>query len=403
MNYQETLDYLFSKLPMYQRNGAAAYKEDIGNITIASKHLGNPHRKFKSIHIAGTNGKGSVAHMIASVMQESGYKVGLYTSPHLKDFRERIKINGEMISEENVINFVKENKFIFNKIDISFFEFTVAMAFDYFANEEVNIAIIETGLGGRLDSTNIINPELSIITNIGLDHTNLLGDSLKGISLEKAGIIKNNVPVIIGRKQKETTNIFRDTAKQKNAPLIYSEEQKEYKTDLLGEYQKENIDTAVTAINELQKQNWKISEENIKSGLLRIVKNTSLFGRWQILNKTPLIICDAGHNEDGIKEIVKQLNKLKYKKLHFVYGTVNDKNFDKIFRILPQDAEYYFCKPNLPRGLDEMVLRNLAYKEGLKGKSYSSVGKALTLAKNNANNDDLIFIGGSTFVVAEVV
>ena len=403
MNYQETLDYLFSKLPMYQRNGAAAYKEDIGNITIASKHLGNPHRKFKSIHIAGTNGKGSVAHMIASVMQESGYKVGLYTSPHLKDFRERIKINGEMISEENVINFVKENKFIFDKIDLSFFEFTVAMAFDYFANEEVNIAIIETGLGGRLDSTNIINPELSIITNIGLDHTNLLGDSLEEISLEKAGIIKNNVPVIIGRKQKETTNIFRDTSKQKNAPLIYSEEQKEYKTDLLGEYQKENIDTAVTAINELQKQNWKISEENIKSGLLRIVKNTSLFGRWQILNKTPLIICDAGHNEDGIKEIVKQLNKLKYKKLHFVYGTVNDKNFDKIFRILPQDAEYYFCKPNLPRGLDEMVLRNLAYKEGLKGKSYSSVGKALTLAKKNATKDDLIFIGGSTFVVAEIV
>ncbi len=403
MNYQETLDYLFSKLPMYQRNGAAAYKEDIGNITIASKHLGNPHRKFKSIHIAGTNGKGSVAHMIASVMQESGYKVGLYTSPHLKDFRERIKINGEMISEENVINFMQENKLITDRMELSFFELTVAMAFDYFAKEKVDIAIIETGLGGRLDSTNIINPELSIITNIGLDHTNLLGDSLEEISLEKAGIIKNNVPVIIGRKQKETTNIFLDTARQKNAPLIYSEEQKEYKTDLLGEYQKENIDTAVTAINELQKQNWKISEENIKSGLLRIVKNTSLFGRWQILNKTPLIICDTGHNEDGIKEIVKQLNKLKYKKLHFVYGTVNDKNFDKIFRILPKDAEYYFCKPNLPRGLDEMVLRDLAYKEGLKGRSYSSVSNALTLAKKNATKDDLIFIGGSTFVVAEIV
>jgi len=308
-----------------------------------------------------------------------------------------------MISEENVINFVKENKFIFDKIDLSFFEFTVAMAFDYFANEDINIAIIETGLGGRLDSTNIINPELSIITNIGLDHTNLLGDSLEEISLEKAGIIKNNVPVIIGRKQKETTNIFRDTAKQKNAPLIYSEEQKEYKADLLGEYQKENIDTAVTAINELQKQNWNITDENIKSGLLRIVKNTSLFGRWQILNKTPLIICDTGHNEDGIKEIVKQLNKLEYKKLHFVYGTVNDKNFDKIFRILPKDAEYYFCKPNLPRGLDEMVLRDLAYKEGLKGRSYSSVSNALTLAKKNATKDDLIFIGGSTFVVAEIV
>jgi dihydrofolate synthase / folylpolyglutamate synthase len=403
MNYQETLDYLFSKLPMYQRNGAAAYKEDIGNITIASKHLGNPHRKFKSIHIAGTNGKGSVAHMIVSVMQESGYKVGLYTSPHLKDFRERIKINGEMISEENVINFVKENKFIFDKIDLSFFEFTVAMAFDYFANEEVNIAIIETGLGGRLDSTNIINPELSIITNIGLDHTNLLGDSLEEISLEKAGIIKNNVPVIIGRKQKETTNIFREAAKKKNATLIYSEEQKEYKTDLLGAYQKENINTAVTAINELQKQNWKITEENIKSGLLKIVKNTSLFGRWQILNKTPLIICDTGHNADGIKEIVKQLNKLEYKKLHFLYGTVNDKNTEKILSMLPTDAEYYFCKANIPRGLDESVLRDLAYKEGLKGKSYSSVSKALKLAKNNATKDDLIFIGGSTFIVAEVI
>ena len=403
MNYQETLDYLFSKLPMYQRNGAAAYKEDIGNITIASKHLGNPHRKFKSIHIAGTNGKGSVAHMIASVMQESSYKVGLYTSPHLKDFRERIKINGEMISEENMIKFVKENKLLFDNMELSFFEYTVAMAFNYFAKEKVDISIIETGLGGRLDSTNIINPELSIITNIGLDHTNLLGDSLEKIALEKAGIIKNNIPLIIGRKQKEITEIFRNTAEQKNTTLIYSDAQKKYKTDLLGEYQKENIDTAVTAINELQKQNWKITEENIKSGLLRIVKNTSLSGRWQILNKTPLIICDSGHNEDGIKEIVKQLNKLEYKKLHFVYGTVNDKNFDKIFRILPQDAEYYFCKPNLPRGLDEMVLRDLAYKEGLKGRSYSSVSNALTLAKKNATKDDLIFIGGSTFVVAEIV
>jgi dihydrofolate synthase/folylpolyglutamate synthase len=341
--------------------------------------------------------------MIASVMQESGYKVGLYTSPHLKDFRERIKINGEMIFEENVISFVKENKFIFDKMKLSFFESTVAMAFDYFANEKIDIAIIETGLGGRLDSTNIINPELSIITNIGLDHTNLLGDTLKKISLEKSGIIKNNVPVIIGRKQKETTEIFREAAKNKNATLIYSEVQKEYKTDLLGAYQKENINTAVTAIKELQKQNWKITAENIKSGLLKIIKNTSLFGRWQILNKTPLIICDTGHNEDGIKEIIKELKKLEYKKLHFVYGTVNDKNSEKILSILPTDAEYYFCKPNIPRGLDETVLRNLAYKEGLKGKSYSSVSNAITLAKNNADKDDLIFIGGSTFVVAEVV
>lgn len=403
MNYQETLDYLFSKLPMYQRKGATAYKEDIGNIVAASKKLKNPHKKFKSIHIAGTNGKGSVAHMIASIMQESGLKVGLYTSPHLKDFRERIKINGEMIFEENVISFVKENKFIFEKMKLSFFESTVAMAFDYFAKEKIDIGIIETGLGGRLDSTNIINPELSIITNIGLDHTNLLGDSLKKISLEKAGIIKNNVPVIIGRKQKETIEIFREAAKKKNTTLIYSKVQKEYKTDLLGTYQKENIDTAVTAIKELQKQNWKITEEDIKSGLLKIVKNTSLFGRWQILNKSPLIICDAGHNEDGIKKIIKQLNKLEYKKMHFVYGTVNDKNSKKILSILPTDAEYYFCKPNIPRGLDEAILRDLAYKEGLKGKSYSSVSNAITLAKKNASKNDLIFIGGSTFVVAEVL
>ena len=403
MNYQETLNYLFSKLPMYQKNGAAAYKEDIGNIVAASKQLRNPHTKFKSIHIAGTNGKGSVAHMIASIMQESSYKVGLYTSPHLKDFRERIKINGVMIAKKGVVNFVKENKLIFEDMKLSFFEFTVAMAFNYFAQEKVDIAIVETGLGGRLDSTNIINPELSIITNISLDHTNLLGNTLEKITKEKAGIIKKNTSVIVGRKQEETTKILRDIAELKNTTLVYSELKEEYKTDLEGEYQKENIDTAVTTIKELQKQNWDITDENIKSGLLKIIKNTSLFGRWQILNKAPLIICDTGHNADGIKEIVKQLNKLEYKKLHFVYGTVNDKNFDKIFRILPQDAEYYFCKPNLPRGLDEMVLRDLAYKEGLKGRSYSSVSNALTLAKKNATKDDLIFIGGSTFVVAEIV
>ncbi len=400
MNYQETLNYLFSKLPMYQKNGAAAYKEDIGNIVAASKQLENPHTKFKSIHIAGTNGKGSVAHMIASIMQESSYKVGLYTSPHLKDFRERIKINGVMISKKSVINFVKENKLIFEDMKLSFFEFTVAMAFNYFAQEKVDIAIVETGLGGRLDSTNIINPELSIITNIGLDHTNLLGNTLEKITREKAGIIKKNTSVIVGRKQEETTKILRDIAELKNTTLVYSELKEEYKTDLEGEYQKENIDTAVTTIKELQKQNWDITDENIKSGLLKTVKNTQLLGRWQILKKEPLTICDTGHNEDGIKEIVKQLNKLQFKKLHFVYGTVNDKDFDKILSLLPKNAEYYFCKPNIQRGLCAKDLQRKATKRQLIGNAFNSVDKAICRAKENQKQEDILFIGGSTFVVA---
>ena len=403
MNYQETLDYLFGKLPMYQRNGAAAYKEDIGNIVAASKQLENPHTKFKSIHIAGTNGKGSVAHMIASIMQESSYKVGLYTSPHLKDFRERIKINGVMISKKSVINFVKENKLIFEDMKLSFFEFTVAMAFNYFAQEKVDIAIVETGLGGRLDSTNIINPELSIITNIGFDHTNLLGDTLEKITREKAGIIKKDTTIIIGRKQEEITEIFRNIAKQKNANLFYAESKEKYKTDLEGEYQKENIDTVITAIKELRNQNWKITDKDIRSGLLKIVKNTQLLGRWQILKKEPLTICDTGHNEDGIKEIVKQLNKLQFKKLHFVYGTVNDKDFDKILSLLPKNAEYYFCKPNIQRGLCAKDLQRKATKRQLIGNAFNSVDKAICRAKENQEQEDILFIGGSTFVVAEAL
>ena len=403
MNYRSTLEYLLSKLPIYQREGAAAYKKDIGNIIAASKHLGNPHKKFKSIHIAGTNGKGSVAHMIASIMQESDYKVGLYTSPHLKDFRERIKINGKMISKKDIVTFVDENKFIFDKMKISFFEFTVAIAFDFFAKENVDIAIIETGLGGRLDSTNIIKPELSVITNIGFDHTNLLGNSLEEICLEKAGIIKYNVPVIIGKKQKETTRIFEETCRKNNTTITYSKEKNIYKTDLLGEYQKENIETTITTIKELQKNNWNISEASIKRGLLKVVENTSLSGRWQILNKSPLIICDTGHNEDGIKAIIKQLNKLNYNRLHFVYGTVNDKKLEKILAILPKHAKYYFCKPNIQRGLNENILMSFANHVGLEGESYSSVNKALESAKINANIDDLIFIAGSIFLVAEVI
>ena len=403
MNYQQTLDYLFSRLPMYQRQGAAAYKADIGNIVAASKHLENPHKKFKSIHIAGTNGKGSTAHMLASILQESGYKVGLYTSPHLKDFRERIKINGKMILEKEVISFVEENKIIFKEMNFSFFEFTVAMAFDYFANQQVDIAIIETGLGGRLDSTNIINPELSIITNIGFDHTNLLGNTIQKIATEKGGIIKEKTPVIIGRDQKEPTAIFKHIATTKKSKLIHTSPYNNYETDLKGDYQKENIATSVTAIQQLQKKGWDISEKEIQLGLLNTIKNTGLLGRWQTLSNTPLIICDTGHNEDGIKEITKQLATLDYKQLHFVFGTVNDKNLATILPLLPKNAQYYFCKANILRGMPAKELETQAQKLALSGNSFTSVNEALNNAKENAKKDDLIFIGGSTFVVAEVL
>jgi dihydrofolate synthase/folylpolyglutamate synthase len=403
MSYQQTLDYLFSRLPMYQRQGAAAYKADIGNIVAASKHLENPHKKFKSIHIAGTNGKGSTAHMLASILQEAGYKVGLYTSPHLKDFRERIKINGKMILEKEVVSFVEENKIIFKEMNLSFFEFTVAMAFDYFAKQEVDIAIIETGLGGRLDSTNIINPELSIITNIGFDHTNLLGNTIQKIATEKGGIIKENTPVIIGRDKKEPTAIFKHIATTKKSKLIHTSTYNNYETDLKGDYQKENIATSVTAIQQLQKKGWDISEKEIQLGLLNTIKNTGLLGRWQTLSNTPLIICDTGHNEDGIKEITKQLATLDYKQLHFVFGTVNDKNLATILPLLPKNAQYYFCKANILRGMPAKELETQAQKLALSGTSFTSVNEALNNAKKNAKKDDLIFIGGSTFVVAEVL
>jgi len=403
MTYQETLDYLFGRLPMYQREGEAAYKANIDNIIAASKYLENPHVKFKSIHIAGTNGKGSTAHMLASILQESGYKVGLYTSPHLKDFRERIKINGEMITEKEVIHFVKRSKTIFEEMELSFFEFTVAMAFDYFAKQKVDIAIIETGLGGRLDSTNIINPELSIITNIGIDHTYLLGNTLEKIAVEKGGIIKKNRPVIIGRKQKETFDIFNNIAQKNNAELIYPTENKHYQTDLKGIYQKENTNTCLTTIHALKNMGWKIPEQSIEKGLANTIKNTSLLGRWQTLNKTPHIICDTGHNEDGIKQICRQLKKIKYKQLHFVFGTVNDKNIKRILALLPKDARYYFCKADIARAMNAEELKQQAAKHQLKGEVFTSVYKAVQQAKKETKTEDLIFVGGSTFVVAEVI
>ena len=400
MNYQDTISYLYEKLPMYQRSGSIAYKKDIGNIIKASEILGNPHLDFKSIHIAGTNGKGSTSHMISSVLQEAGYKVGLYTSPHLKDFRERIKINGNMISKRFVINFIKKHKSNFEKIHMSFFELTVAMAFNYFSEENIDIAVIECGLGGRLDSTNIILPEVSVIINISLDHTDLLGDTLEKIALEKSGIIKENTPVIIGRKQKETKRIFEQKASKQNSKIIYAKNFN-YKCDLKGYYQKENIDTAITTIKNLNK--FKIDEKDIKKGLNSIVKNTSLLGRWQIISNEPLIICDTAHNIDGLTEVVNQINRIQFNNLHFIIGLVNDKNIDTILSILPKKAHYYFCQADIPRAMNKTNLQMASKKFNLNGDVHPSVKKALNQAKKRAKRNDLIFVGGSTFVVAEII
>jgi dihydrofolate synthase/folylpolyglutamate synthase len=385
---------------MYQRSGIAAYKKDIGNIIKACKILNNPEKKIKTIHIAGTNGKGSTAHMLASILQEAGYKTGLYTSPHLKDFRERIKINGKTIDKKYIINFIKENQLEFEKINMSFFEFTVAMAFNYFTESKVDIAIIETGLGGRLDSTNIINPELSIITNIGLDHTNLLGNTIEKIAFEKAGIIKKNTPIIIGRKQHKTKEIFKSIAKEKNAKLYYNDNPKNIITDVKGDYQNENIGTAIKAIEVL---NWNISNEQINKGINNILKNTGLEGRWQKLSENPLTICDVGHNEDGIKNILRQIEKTKFNKLHFIFGSVNDKVLTNIFKLLPKKAKYYFCAAKIDRALQTNILKQRAEEFNLYGDEFSSVNQAYINAKENASKDDLIFIGGSTFIVAEVL
>ena len=398
MNYKDTLKYLFSQLPMYQRTGAAAYKKDIGNIIEACNFLDNPHKKFKSIHIAGTNGKGSTAHLISSILQEAGFKTGLYTSPHMKDFRERIKINGVKINENDVISFVTTNKKNFEKINMSFFEYTVALAFDHFAKEKVDIAIIETGLGGRLDSTNIISPEISVITNIGYDHMNLLGNTLEQIAIEKAGIVKEKTPVLIGRKQIETETVFEEKASQKNTSVFYAK-QNEVKFNVPN-YQKENINTSISAIKILD---WKISNQEINDGIKNVNQNTGLRGRWETLSKNPKIICDTGHNVDGISNIISQLKQIKFNKLHIVFGTVNDKKINDILNLLPKDAKYYFCKAKIDRALNADKLKSIANEYKLIGESFESVEKALLNAKNNAKKEDLIFIGGSTFVVAEVI
>lgn len=390
---------------MYQRVGNAAYKANLENTYRLSEILNHPEKQFKSVHIAGTNGKGSTSHMLASILQDAGYKVGLYTSPHLKDFRERIKINGELISEKEVIGFVDEYKKGFEKIQLSFFEWTVGLAFHFFAKQKIDIAIIETGLGGRLDSTNIVMPEIAVITNISMDHTQFLGDTLVKIAAEKAGIIKANTPIIIGETQPEIKSVFIDKAAELNATIKFADEHQitEYESDLKGDYQQKNKKTVVATIQILQSLGWKITDKTIKSGLLNVVKNTGLMGRWQVLNQKPFTVCDTGHNEAGIKLIVTQLKKQTFNNLHVVLGVVNDKDITSILELLPKSATYYFCQAKIPRALNVHLLKEKALVTGLRGLTYSSVEAAYLAAQQNATTKDMIFIGGSTFVVAEVV
>ncbi len=403
MNYEETLDWLFHQLPFFQRQGAKAFKKDISNSVKLSKHLNFPENKFKSIHVAGTNGKGSTSHMIASILQEAGYKVGLYTSPHLKDFRERIRINGKMTSKQFVIQFVKRNKAFLGAEKLSFFEMTVGMAFDYFTKKKVDIAVIEVGLGGRLDSTNIIIPEVSVITNIGFDHVGFLGDTLPKIAFEKAGIIKKDVPVVISEYNEETFPVFTKRANEDAAQLYLAEKtiKKKYQTDLLGDYQQKNYKAAVQAVQLLK--GFKIQEKHIKNGLLNVVENTKLQGRWQILNVAPKTICDTAHNKEGLSITMHQLQNQVYDKLHIVFGVVKDKNLEEIFPLLPKNAIYYFCCPKIIRGLDASVLQEKAKRYNLIGSVYDSVSDAYEESKAEASSDDVIYIGGSTFVVAEIV
>jgi dihydrofolate synthase/folylpolyglutamate synthase len=404
LNYSQTVAWMFQQLPMYQRVGVDAFKKDLVNIVNLSNHLGNPQNNFKTVHVAGTNGKGSTSHMLASILQEAGYKVGLYTSPHLIDFRERIKINGKEIPENAVVDFIDSNKNYLEKNKLSFFEMTVGMAFSYFSKEKVDIAIIEVGLGGRLDSTNIIYPILSVITNIGLDHTNMLGNTLEEIAAEKAGIIKPNTPVIIGEYQEETYPVFQKIAKKNSAKmLLASSESIPLETDLKGDYQKKNSITAYTAVKELQSLGFKISSENINQGLLSVISNTGLQGRWQQINTHPKVICDTAHNKEGLRYVINQLKKEPYNKLHIVLGFVSDKKLDDLLALFPSDANYYFCKPNIPRGLDEKSLIQEASLFHLSGNTYPSVKEAYAAALSNSKKEDLIFIGGSTFVVAEAL
>lgn len=418
MNYQECLNWMYAQLPIFQRLGKAAYKANLDNTYAIMEVLDNPQHLFKSIHIAGTNGKGSTSHLIASVFQEAGYKTGLYTSPHLKDFRERIRINGEMIPEAKVLDFIEGRQKEFEEIHPSFFEMTVGMAFKYFADEKVDIAILETGMGGRLDSTNIVNPELSVITNIALDHTQFLGDTFEKIAIEKAGIIKKEIPLVIGEYRPETFKVFQEKAQELSAPMILAEElyRIEKSTDkysilqnndvvlsdlsipLYGDYQKKNMITAFAACRQAG-----MSLEHIKLGFEKVLVNTNFTGRWQIMSQEPKVIADTAHNEAGLTLVMKQLAKEKYQKLHIVLSVVDDKNLKEILKYFPQNAQYYYCKADIPRGLAVESLKAQAEDFGLRGESYGSVAKAYQAALEQSTDKDLVFIGGSTFTVAEVL
>ena len=405
MTYLETLNYLFSQLPMYQREGKAAYKANLDNTILLDNYLGNPHKYFKTIHIGGTNGKGSSSHMMASILQEAGYKVGLYTSPHLKDFRERIKINGHEISEEFVCHFVEKHRTIFENWNLSFFEWTVGLCFDYFRSENVDIAIIEVGLGGRLDSTNIISPIACLITNIGLDHQQFLGDTKQKIAREKAGIIKPHTPIVISETQPEVSEIFIRKAKEVESPICFADQviKMTYKSDLKGAYQLNNQKGVSALLPTIINQGISVSNQNIKTGLFKVGINTGLKGRWQTLQSNPLIICDTAHNNEGLGYVIEQLKETPKNKLHLVLGFVNDKKVKEILNLFPKDAQYYLCQPKIPRALTVSELTRIADEIGLHYQSFSTVSQALFTAKSKAAENDLIFVGGSTFVVAEVV
>ena len=429
MTYQQTLDFLYSQLPAYHRIGKAAYRNDLKNTVLLDNYFGNPHLNYATIHIAGTNGKGSVSHMIASVLQEAGYKTGLYTSPHLKDFRERIRINGEMIPENDVMNFVTRHKNIIESVKPSFFEMTVAMAFNYFAENKVDVAVIEVGLGGRLDSTNIIIPALSVITNIGHDHMDLLGDTIAKIAVEKAGIIKKEIPVIISETQDETKDIFISRAEENNSPILFADKtyscnlksynspgenrnytiteissgrQSEGVTVLGGDYQKKNLQAVYTAFS-MAGNNFSVTEANIIDGINKVILNTGLQGRWQVIGHKPLTICDTGHNKEGLEYVLDQLKHNSKTGLHIIIGFVNDKDLGSVLPLFPREATYYFTKAAVPRALSEVTLKKAAEEFGLPGECYPDVKTALYSARSRALESDVIFIGGSTFIVAEVV
>ncbi|MFP4847121.1 bifunctional folylpolyglutamate synthase/dihydrofolate synthase [Winogradskyella sp. PE311] len=405
MNYQDTINWMFQQLPMYQNKGKTAFKKDLSNTLSFSEHLGEPQNKFKSIHVGGTNGKGSTSHMLASILQEAGYKVGLYTSPHLKDFRERIRINGRVVSKQFVIGFVRRNRIFLKNNQLSFFEMTVGMAFDYFEKQKVDIALIEVGLGGRLDSTNIIRPELSVITNIGFDHMQFLGNTLDKIAKEKAGIIKNKIPVVIGETQNETKNVFKEKAKLTKSEIYFADQLIDYvlESDLKGSYQIHNIKTVLQSIEILRQSHFNISKAQLLKGLLNVSKNTGFMGRWQVLGHRPKVICDTAHNKEGLSFTIEQLKTETFNRLHMVLGFVSDKDLNSIAALLPKDAIYYFCKPNVQRGLDAKILQDFMRNNNCIGNTYYSVEEALLTAKSMAEKQDLIYIGGSTFVVAEII